>query len=230
MLGQSQPHFVAKLAPDAQGSTQITRFVIRPESAASIELTIASHLALELKPSFYCIWDHRETYLAVEKAKTEVRPAGREPPLFRYEYVRNMQSVLPCAHLQVHAHRDEFVYQLMRGGKGRRPKRRSQVLDQPNPGSYPVLANVHFPLGGHRFRPCLEDVLQLLIEEFGVDSQQGAQSAIEKGRIDWRRRQLAAATRDAPDTAARVLDELGYTIKPPVGGHPAERSSRLGCA
>lgn len=227
VLGEDQPRFVALM--NAETGADVTRFVVRPTEATPILVTIGSKPALELKPSFYCVWDHRRAYLAVESAKMEVRPVGREPALFRYEYVRRMQEALPCAHLQVHAHRDEFVYQLVRGGKGRRATRRSRKLDQPDPSSYPVLADVHFPLGGHRFRPCLEDVLQMLVEEFGVDCQETARTALEEGRADWRRKQVAAAARDAPETAARVLSELGYTITTPPDGHPQEQASRLRC-
>lgn len=67
---------------------------------------------------------------------------------------------------------------------------------------------IHFPLAGARFRPCLEDVIELLINEFGVNAQPGWQNAIRCGRIAWRHIQLAAAVRDDPETARSALQEL----------------------
>jgi hypothetical protein len=48
---------------------------------------------------------------------------------------------------------------------------------------------------------------------------------VEAGRERWRRRQLAAATRDVPEVAARVLQELGYSVTPPA--QPKEASVRV---
>lgn len=77
---------------------------------------------------------------------------------------------------------------------------------------------LHFPLGGHRFRPCLEDVLQMLVEEFGIDTADGALDALAAGREKWRRHQTGAVVRDAPEEAVRVLRELGYMVETPSGG------------
>ena len=89
----------------------------------------------------------------------------------------------------------------------------------------PRPAELHFPLGGPRFRPCLEDVMEMLIDEFGVDHQQDAKAALLAGRKGT---QLAAAVRDSPETVARVLvDELGYEVTPPEGNHPPDRDDKL---
>ncbi|MGH3973991.1 MAG: hypothetical protein ACRDS9_11825 [Pseudonocardiaceae bacterium] len=90
------------------------------------------------------------------------------------------------------------------------------------------LRKLRLPVGGARMRPCLEDLLQLLIEEFRFDSVPGAINAIEDGRVRWRRRQLAAMVRDDPEEAARVLvDELHYEVKPPISGAHGVRFDRL---
>ncbi|MDQ1286067.1 MAG: hypothetical protein QG663_1493, partial [Thermodesulfobacteriota bacterium] len=48
-------------------------------------------------------------------------------------------------------------------------------------------SSVHIPIGGTRFRPCIEDVLQMLISEFGVDRiDQTWREALDKGRTRWR--------------------------------------------
>lgn len=80
------------------------------------------------------------------------------------------------------------------------------------------LSTIHLPVGGERFRPCLEDFLQLLIADCGVDAVPGWEGAIESGRETWRRRQLKSVVRDIPNDAVAVLRELGWTCDPPPNG------------
>jgi hypothetical protein len=93
-------------------------------------------------------------------------------------------------------------------------------------GTVPRLAQLHFPVGGHRFRPCLEDVLQMLIFEFGLDTQPSWLTAVEKGRAEWRDMQLRAAVRDATGSAAEVLRSLGYSVTSPTDP-PIDNLQRL---
>src|SRR5690242_21769004 len=74
----------------------------------------------------------------------------------------------------------------------------------------PQVSDLHFPLGGHRFRPCLEDVLEMLLDELGVDCPRDVRRVLAEGRERWRLKQVAASATDSPETAARVLRELGY--------------------
>ena len=116
--------------------------------------------------------------------------ARKPQPLFRWEYLRQPESNVPCAHFHIHAHRDEAVYLLLTGkGNNARIKRRAAQLDEDAP-VVPQLSDLHFPLGGPRFRLCLEDILQFLVEEFGIDCETGWKDAIHQGRADWRRVQL----------------------------------------
>ena len=80
--------------------------------------------------------------------------------------------------------------------------------------------------GGHRFRPCLEDVLEALANEFGIDVKDGWREAIREGREEWRRMQLRAAVRDAPRDVAEVLRSMGYEVIDPAEP-PADRLDRL---
>jgi len=82
-------------------------------------------------------------------------------------------------------------------------------------------------MGGHRFRPCLEDLLHLLVTEFGVDQQQEWRAARQEGREEWRRLQLKAAVRDAPEEARRTLELLGYTVSAPAAGPADDNKDRL---
>src|SRR5699024_11564477 len=65
--------------------------------------------------------------------------------------------------------------------------------------------DLHFPLGGDRFRPALEDVLQFLITQLGVRAEEHWRDAVRESRRTWRGRQLASAVRDNPAGAASAL-------------------------
>jgi hypothetical protein len=176
---------------------------------------------LNLLIKLHLCWDSGQDFLAVDKSFFHVRAEGRDDtPLFRVEYVRQATRDVPCSHLQIHAHRDELTYLLMLSERARPAARvrRDKI---------PRVAEFHFPHGGHRFRPCLEDVLQALITEFGVDAQPNWRVAVEEGREDWRIKQLRAAVRDAPEDAAAVLEAMGYTVTRPATGPAPTRRDRL---
>jgi hypothetical protein len=111
------------------------------------------------------------------------------------------------------------------GDKRKRARRRLKSMERGS--SIPRLSDLHLPLGGPRFRPCLEDLLQMLIDELGVDAERGAKRALARGRADWRRKQLGASVRDSPETAARVLREMHYTVESPEAGPTSDRMDKL---
>jgi hypothetical protein len=209
------------------GPRKSSRVVIRSEPRPLI-LKIDGRDALELAVRFLCRWDHRETYLAVHSSTWAVLAHGVGEPLLRYEFesVPRLRTV-PSAHLQIHAHRDEILYQLVRAEKGK-PQSRSRRVTGEARGAVPRLSNLHLPLGGPRMRPCLEDLYTFLITEFSVDAKTGNLDLLEQKRAEWRRLQIRTAVRDAPGEAARVLGELGYTISSPSNGPAADRLDNLG--
>lgn len=188
----------------------------RQAGGAGIPLKVEGDLLLTLNVTFDCTWDSKQHYLAVEKSDVAVYPLARitKEPLFRYEFARSMTPGVPCSHLQVHAHRDSFTHLLGHAGeRSRRAKRRvRRDLEQ-----IPAVSEFHFPLGGPRFRPALEDILEVLHEEFGLDIGASWSVVRDEARAEWRRRQVGTAVRDAPEEAVRVLRELGYHVSgPPV--------------
>ena len=199
----------APFTAEAVGS----RFTVEQSPATGIPLRVGGRPLLTLKIVFRCVSDSSGTYLAVESSSFMVfegtRAAGE--PLFRYDYLRSPDSQIPGAHLQVHAHRDAMTYVMTQAGtstpRGRRRAGSTAV---------PRLAELHFPLGGPRFRPCLEDLLEMLVSELGVDSTPEGRQSLREGRERWRRQQVRAVVRDAPDEAVAVLGELGYHVAPPV--------------
>ena len=184
------------------------RVTVRQEPGEGIPLSVGGEKLFTLKTDLKCCWDSAGQFLTIEEASTAVFAGTSDrQPIFRYEYVREARDV-PAAHLHVHAHRDSFTYALVKGGtSSKRAKARSKS------SKVPSLADVHFPLGGHRFRPVLEDVLEMLIDEFGVDHESDALQTLAEARQRWRETQTKAAVRDAPDAAIESLRSMGYTVE-----------------
>jgi hypothetical protein len=126
-----------------------------------LPLAIDDVLTLTLRVEFWCRWDDREHFVTFEESKFHLGVQGKPDPLFRFEHSQDLDRDTPVAHLQVHAHRDETSF-LMTRAERKRPRNRRKT------DRMGLLSELHFPLGGHRFRPCLEDVLHMVILEFGV--------------------------------------------------------------
>ncbi|WP_438295440.1 hypothetical protein [Streptomyces sp. HUAS TT7] len=109
--------------------------------------------------------------------------------LFHYDYERDKVDGYPDAHLQIDASSEFF-------GTLNDPKR--------DPGR--SLAALHFPVGGKRFRPCLEDVIEFLVVERIVEARDGYEKFLETGRERFRRNQLMAAMRRDPATVDRFIE------------------------
>lgn len=226
-LGPGAPSFVAEAAPQRLHNAELTRVIVRTKDNVEIQLSIDGEHALNLVVEYTCEWDDERAFLAVRKAHFHVYSIDAEDPLFRYEFVDGMVSDLPSAHLHVHAHRDEILYQLFRSERKQRGRNRAKKVLEPK-RTPPRLSAIHFPLGGTRMRPALEDVLQTLMEEFCIDTAPKAREALEQGRAEWRRHQIGALVRDAPAEAIRVLEAMNYEITwRGDDSEPAERTDRL---
>lgn len=198
LTSMADGHAIVKLDPSAG-------------TPGGIPLRAAGRELLTMKIHFHCAWDVTQTYLSVEKSSIIVGVPGRlsREPLFRYDYVRHPDSGIPCSHLQVHAHRDAFTHILGHAGAG--SSRSRERVTSPLTKT-PKLSEFHFPIGGPRFRPTLEDVLEVLQDEFRLDTGPGWSDARDEARREWRKTQVAAAVRDASETAAETLRSLGYTV------------------
>ncbi len=127
---------------------------------------------------------------------------GKEP-LVRWDYIRSPRSNIPCAHVQVHSHRDEWTHALLLGGRhSRRSRRRLK-----NALRTPRIADVHFPVGGRRFRPCLEEVLLFVIDEFGVACTPEAREALQRGIREWEEIQVRSVVRNNRAIALQAIAE-----------------------
>lgn len=212
VLGEDSPRFAA-LNVD-------TRIQVAPLTVDNkierIPVRINGESCLSLHVQHLCCWDTAGAYLATDRADVKVFFDGSAEPLLRYEYVRGSRNP-PGAHLQVHAHRDEMAY-LLRLAE----KKKGRPAEQLRKGKLPRLSEIHFPVGGHRFRPALEDVLALLAREFAIDVQPNWMKVVEQETREWRLLQLRSAVRDAHEAAAETLRELGYKVEPPTVGPPRQ--------
>jgi hypothetical protein len=91
---------------------------------------------------------------------------------------RDKADGYPDAHLQIDATSELF-----------------STLNDPRCDTGRSLAQLHFPVGGKRFRPCLEDIIEFLIVERLVLARDGYEKVIEAGREGFRKNQLMAAMR-----------------------------------
>lgn len=138
-------------------------------------------------------------WLAVEESSYKLSADLDRTPVLRFDYVRDATST-PGAHIQVHAHRGALSHLLSRAG---------------HPDAHDM-SHLHVPVGGPRFRPSLEDVLQFLVAECRFDHVRGWRRAIDVGREEWRRIQACAVARDFPQEAAETLRRLGYSVTAPT--------------
>lgn len=192
-----------------------------------VEGAAAQDVLLGIELEYQCFLSESHRYLTVESSTVKVWPLAktRGEPLFRYDFEKHSSPDVPCSHVQVHAHRDAFTHLLGHSGeRSRRARRRSRrSLDD----KIPAVSEFHFTTGGERFRPCLEDILETLRNEFGLDVDMNRwKPRLGQARITWRRTQLKAAIRDSPRTAARVLEEM-YDIEIPIPESEADRRDRL---
>lgn len=196
------------------------RFVVGPEGAQVSDRRLplyvhGEHLA-NLAVSMYLDLDRTGQHLKTVKSDVIVHSKLDSKPLLRYEYLSTMTSS-PIAHWHVHAERGALSHLLARAHE-----HHPGLVKAPHD-----MSSLHIPVGGERYRPCIEDVLQFLVADCGVDAHQDWERAICDGRERWRLRQLASAIRDVPGEAGRILGELGWTVTPPEYGPSTEQRKAL---
>ena len=170
----------------------------RSQIVADVPLTVEGQNLARLKIDLWCCLDSHQQYLAVEESTYQLVAQVDRAPIFRFEYERAARSK-PAAHVQIHAHRGAL----------------SHLLSQARHLTPHSMESLHLPVGGDRFRPCLEDVIEFLVVECRFDSTAGWRAAVQAGREQWRRTQTRTVVRDSPGEAAAALRALGYTVEAP---------------
>lgn len=108
---------------------------------------------------------------------------------FRYDYEREASNEYPNAHLHILGESERLTELAKAGQRGRDPSR------------------LHLPVGGRRFRPCLEDIIEFCIVEQLVEPQHDRwKESLNAQRDRFYRRQLKAAVRQDPGTARSALE------------------------
>lgn len=121
--------------------------------------------------------DGEQRYLTVHKSYCGIfSDEGLQTCLCHFDYEREKEQYTG-AHVQVYGD-SAALKALNRAGDEKRP-----------------LEKLHFPVGGKRFRPCLEDVIEFLIAERLADGHEGWQHVVEDGRARFQRNQLRAEMR-----------------------------------
>jgi hypothetical protein len=137
--------------------------------------------------------DEAGQYLAVAASFFSIFAADDDKTcLCRFDYERGKDEY-PEAHLQVYGESGALT------SWAGMPKTRQ-------------LDRLHFPVGGRRYRPALEDVVEFLITEGLADPRdEGWKDVLRTEREKFQRIQLRAAIRRDPETALEVLKDLGIT-------------------
>jgi hypothetical protein len=145
-----------------------------------------------LEISYRLCMDEEGQYLAVLSSYVGIYADERgQVPLCHVDYERNKKDGYPEAHLQVEGESAALkAWRLTAGAPGR------------------LLRDLHFPVGGRRYRPALEDVIEFLIAEKLAASRAGWSKALNESRDDFRRRQLRAAIRRDMETAAQAVKDF----------------------
>lgn len=123
----------------------------------------------------------------------------KKRPVFRVEYDRGA-TTKPAAHVHVHAESVELGWILGRYGH-----------------SLSQLQEIHFPVGGKRFRPTVEDLLLFLDREglFRNWADDNWRDVVQRSLAEWDRRQARATARRFPEDSASQLRAMGYDVRPP---------------
>ncbi len=154
---------------------------------------------LMLKIEFRVSLDSQVEHLAVQQSTfglwVRPDPARKPRPVFRVEYDREATSK-PCAHLHLHAESVElgWVY----GTEGL---------------PLPRLQEIHFPVGGRRFRPTVEELLEFLDrEKLFTNWNSDWKKALEQSLALWNKQQVQATVRNNPETAIEQLEKMRYQV------------------
>lgn len=139
--------------------------------------------------------DDADRYLTVVSSYVGIY-ASDDPDslLCHMDYERNKPHGYPEAHLQVEGKSPALTsWRLADGERGRE------------------LRDLHFPVGGRRYRPALEDMIEFLIAERLAKPRPGWKPVLDRSRDDFRRRQLRAAIRRDMETATQAVKEFSKT-------------------
>lgn len=137
------------------------------------------------------VLDEQQRYLTAEQSSYGLYlSADLSGCIFHYDYIRQPDNPYPPAHFQVEGSSPELDELSVRVGKSGR------------------LGELHFPVGGKRFRPSLEEFVSFLIIEGLAEGRRGWEAAVEEHWAWYQRVQLKAAVRRDPEAAREALVDV----------------------
>ena len=167
---------------------------------APIPLTVSKSPArLHLRVLHTLVLDDSGEFLTAERSTYILGASDAEATVFAYDYVREPPNDYPEAHLHLYGECEALRAMLDLCG-----------LDKRQP------ADLHLPVGGRRFRPCLADIIEFCIVERLVTPRKGWESTLDQGRGRYHETQLRAAVRRNPTPAADVLRHQGWQVIEPA--------------
>lgn len=198
------------------------RAIIQPiGGSGGIALKVNGEHVLDLEISYELEMGKRSGFLKVISSRFLIRAEGESAPVASFDFDEGYSESLPAAHINLHTESHAVQRALELAGNRGRPARRRKKGH--GVGGHGKAGDLHYPVGGVRFRPCLEDVLQMLLIELDLDRvDTNWRSALKAGRRTWRDRQLASAIMDNPAVAVTVLERLNYTVKWDGEGSPPD--------
>ena len=110
-------------------------------------------------------------------------------PILRFEYIRDLEEY-PEAHFHVRAESSDFDTLSSRAGQK----------------EHASLDRLHLPVGGKRFRPVLEDLIEFLLRERLVEAREGWEKIFAEHREGWHRKQLSVESYHHPVAAQEGID------------------------
>ena len=167
----------------------------------AIDLTLAKSPArLRLLLHHTLVLDESNQHLTTDKSSYTLATADSNSAALTYDYVRDPPNKYPEAHLHIDGEAQGLQRMLDSSGRSKnRP------------------ADLHLPVGGRRYRPSLEDLIEFCILEELVTPRPNWQRALDDSRDRFHTQQLRAAVRRNPDEAASVLRDIGWTASAPSG-------------
>lgn len=152
---------------DASGRAAIGNRINEREPIGSpIALTVSrAPASLELRFLHSLELDESGRFLTTSRSTYKLCEAESGSPVVTYDYTRHPPNQYPEAHLHIHGRVENVQLMLERCGRSK---------DKPD--------DLHLPVGGRRFRPCLEDLIEFCVLERLVEPRPGWQEAVNESR------------------------------------------------
>jgi hypothetical protein len=167
-----------------------------------------------LRVGYQLRMDDEGQYLAVSSSVFGIyADAEATNCLCRFDYERE-KSGYPPTHLQVYG-TSEVLTAWPQGQASDHSEDCGEGCKLEHSGSpTSELERLHFPGGDRRYRPILEDVIEFLIVEQLATGRPGWRKAVNGGKKNFHRKQLAAAIRRDPETAREALAAVDAAAAP----------------